>query len=191
MNKSKKGIIILNTILIILVICLSAFIIVDKFVLNNNEDKKDESTTSEVTTKDTSSSKEETDKDEYGNEVTGSPELDSITTVYENAYNYINENEINDLTNFNKYSSNLKTYFTDKALNYISLNENNNNDVFFSGLFGRTDGGIRQLSIVSSSDDVIIANGQLQSSDTTDGDAYPLYIIFVKENDSYKIDMFE
>lgn len=119
--------------------------------------------------------------------------LNDINNVYKNAYNYINSGDL-DITSDLSNNSELKTYFTDKAMNYISKNNSATNVVFFYGILGSTDQGIRPLTIVSYTDDTIIATGQLiegASETLYDADKYPLYIIFKKEANSWKIDLFE
>ena len=70
--------------------------------------------------------------------------------------------------------------------------------VLLGSIFNVTDSGKRPLTVVSENDDTVVATGQIINGVTLDGqsneidsDAYPLYIIFKKVNNTYKIDMFE
>lgn len=65
-----------------------------------------------------------------------------------------------------------------------------------STIFGSTDQSIRPLTVKYYTDDLIIAEGQLISTVEDDIifghlDEYPLYIIFVKDNDNWLIDLYE
>lgn len=65
-----------------------------------------------------------------------------------------------------------------------------------SSIFGSTDQSIRPIKVIIYTDNLIVAEGQLSSDendDIIDGqlDNYPLYIIFVKSNNKWLIDLYE
>ncbi len=137
--------------------------------------------------------KDVVEKDEVKNEVDEAALLNEITKVYLDTYSYINSGEIAIDSDISKLEG-TKKYFTNKALDYISRKNGPSNMVFFAGIFGLTDQGKRPLTIVSYTEDIVIATGQLVkgSEDVMyDADNYPLYIVFKKENNSWKIDLFE
>ena len=182
----KKGvsivIVVILSILFLMLGLLGGYIIYEKTSKCDVETSSNESSVAENSKGDNTISK-----------VTGQDEkkmLEDITKVYEDAFNYINSGNLDissDLSNV----TDLKNYFTDKAFDYISRNNNANNMIFFTGIFGITDQGIRPLQILSYTDDTIIATGQLIENPLGDSDTYPLYIIFKKQENSYKIDLFE
>lgn len=94
-------------------------------------------------------------------------------------------------TNYNE--AELSPYFTKKALTLIERNVSaqSSTPAFFTGIFGHINQSIRPLTIVENSDDTVIATGQNINSQTGDSDSYPLYIIFKKESNIWKIDLFE
>lgn len=84
----------------------------------------------------------------------------------------------------------MKLYFADKAINYIYKGyraySTPSMGFLLSSILSSTNQGIRTLTI--------IATGQLiegASETLYDADKYPLYIIFKKESNSWKIDLFE
>jgi len=86
-------------------------------------------------------------------------------------------------------------YFTDKAINYIESEYSNARLTSFplGTIFNDTNSMERPLTIVSVTDDIVVATGQIvnPSSESIDSDLYPLYIVFKKVDNTYKIDMFE
>ena len=105
----------------------------------------------------------------------------------------------------------IKPYFSNRALSWIKYNlledggkyydiyndGEGNKESYYEHLtvdekmFGSTDKGLRPLTIVSVSENVIYATGQLVENGELDTDPYPLGIVFVKENDNWVIDLFE
>ena len=98
--------------------------------------------------------------------------------------------------------SKVESYFTDSAMRnlrrysdymngeayYRTLNNtfsSTNVLDFMYTIFGVTDQGVRNLEIKSFNDNIIVAKS------IKEGKMFEKYIIFVKENDSWKIDMFE
>lgn len=185
-QKNSKGLIILIVILVIAFISLAGYIVYDK--INNNKCDKEVTETKKdnISTKENENIKEEKNKEiEDNNE---EELLKQINTAYENAYNYINSG-IDITTDFSNQPE-LKSYFTDKAINRISKN----NGMSIYSILSSMDQGKRPLTIVSYTDDTVIVKGQLVKGNPNtmyDADEYPLYIIFKKENNTYKIDMFE
>lgn len=137
--------------------------------------------------------KEIEEKEDIKNEKDETVLLNEITTVYTNTFSYINSGKIAIDSDISKLEG-TKKYFTSKALDYISRKNGPSNMVFFAGIFGLTDQGRRPLTIVSYTEDTVIATGQLVKGSEQvmyDEDNYPLYIVFKKENNSWKIDLFE
>lgn len=141
--------------------------------------------------------------------------LKTATNVYETAYKIFSSEEFRNSENFSfegkqtqGYKINidkLENVFSKRAIANIKnrLYELNGNyydsdditgfltEIDVSSIFGTTDAGIRPLSIVNSNDTSITATGKLEEGEHTDGDEFPLYIIFVKENGNWVIDLYE
>lgn len=178
--KTSKGVIALLVILVIAVIGLSVY------AATINKDKCDvKGTKEEVTVTEKESEKKEETK------VDNSAYLKTATEVYTNAYNMINGVE-----EYVYNETELSKYFTKKAIQKIytsSVNDGTNLSagIFFSGVFGKVDQGIRNITFVSATDDTIIVNAQLTNNPNGDNDPYPMYIVLKKDSNTYKIDLFE
>lgn len=187
MNESKaktsKGVIISLVILTILVVSLSGIIVYDK--IDNKKEEIEEKETKKINTTTNNNLKEENTKEIDDD----SNLLEEVTEVYKNAYKVINSHEA--YTTYNEQE--LSPYFTKKALATIERNvaSASSTPAFFSGIFGHVNQSIRTLTIVEEDDDTVIATGQNINNQNGDSDNYPLYIIFKKESNSWKIDLFE
>lgn len=131
--------------------------------------------------------------------------LDEITKVYKNAFENIQKVKENDGMIDSTYNNNETIYtinkeiaskfFTDKAINYLENNKNSQDleKILMYSMLGSTNKGIRPLKIVCTNDDYVVATGKLEYNSEKEilEDEYPLYIIFKKVNNTYKIDMFE
>lgn len=121
---------------------------------------------------------------------------------YRSAYNYVNNslfinNESLEYGCMQVNVDNLNNYFTDKVVNDFKNSLETNELIYYdcgtlyntldlASIFGVTDQGIRELTIVSYKENIIIANGKLNNEYEKDR-----YIVFVKENDKWLIDMYE
>lgn len=175
--KTSKGVIALLVILVISVIGLVVYVVTE------DRDKCDVVETKEETKVEEENivEEEETDNSQY---------LKIATEVYTNAYNMVN------VESYKYNEAELSKYFTKKAINKIynsSINESADlsSGIFFSGVFGRIDQGLRNITFVSATDDTIIVNAQLTNNQNGDNDPYPMYIILKKDSNTYKIDLFE
>lgn len=206
-KKEKNGLKVLVVILLVLLIGVIMFI-VGQYTSNNTNMNLFKNNTEE-TIKNNNTVKEDNTVKEEDKKIDETKVLDEITKVYKEAYQKMTD--INDPSNsilkssFEKnnvvYTVNKDSaskYFTDKGINYLESNISNIESVLLESIFNVTDSGKRPLTVVSENDDTVVATGQIINGVTLDGqsneidrDSYPLYIIFKKVNNTYKIDMFE
>ena len=206
-KKEKNGLKVLVVILLVLLIGVIMFI-VGQYTSNNTNMNLFKNNTEE-TTKNNNTVKEDNTVKEEDKKTDETKVLDEITKVYKEAYQKMTD--FNDPSNsilkssFEKnnvvYTVNKDSaskYFTAKGINYLESNISNIESVLLGSIFNVTDSGKRPLTVVSESDDTVVATGQIINGVTLDGqsneidsDSYPLYIIFKKVNNTYKIDMFE
>ena len=125
--------------------------------------------------------------------------------MYKNAFENIQKVKENDGMIDLTYNNNETIYtinkeiaskfFTDKAINYLENNKNSQDleKILMYSMLGSTNKGIRPLKIVCTNDDYVVATGKLEYDSEKEilEDEYPLYIIFKKVDNTYKIDMFE
>lgn len=141
--------------------------------------------------------------------------MKEINTLYSDAYDlingenssfyvptsYVNEN-IPDYACYLVNTDGLKNYFTEELLGEIEyklLDEDGirydcNGEIqkmFFSGLFGLTDQGKRELKYVMSDTDTILVSGKLSSNEFINGDIRPLYMVLKIVDGRLLIDSFE
>lgn len=206
-KKEKNGLKVLVVILLVLLIGVIMFI-VGQYTSNNTNMNLFKNNTEETTKNNNTVNEDNTVKEE-DKKIDETKVLDEITKVYKEAYQKMTD--FNDPSNsilkssFEKnnvvYTLNKDSaskYFTDKGINYLESNISNIESVLLESIFNVTDSGKRPLTVVSENDDTVVATGQIINGVTLDGqsneidsDAYPLYIIFKKVNNTYKIDMFE
>ena len=131
--------------------------------------------------------------------------LEEITKVYKDTFENIQKVNENDGMIQGTFSNNESIYtineeiaskfFTDKSINYLENNKNRENleKILMYSILGSTNKGVRPLKIVCKNSNYVVATGNLDYSSEKEiiEDEYPLYIIFKKVNNSYKIDMFE
>ena len=131
--------------------------------------------------------------------------LEEITKVYKDTFENIQKVNENDGMIQGTFSNNESIYtineeiaskfFTDKSINYLENNKNRENleKILMYSILGSTNKGVRPLKIVCKNSNYVVATGKLDYSSEKEiiEDEYPLYIIFKKVNNSYKIDMFE
>lgn len=150
-------------------------------------------------------------------ELTESEALIVATNTYKSAYNMLYSDQVMISGNYNingekKYGykvniNELERAFSKRAIELIKKQlkqyngeyydiEEENKTTFFEtidpgSIFSGTDAENRDLTVVDYTDKYIIATGKLLSGENTYGDKVPLYIIFVKENGKWLIEIYE
>ncbi len=209
--QKKKGNVGLIVFLVILVLGLAGYICYDKFIATNNvpsNNSKCKEDTCNCSNKDnTILSSDEALKivsniyEKAYHALNGSGEADTINTLEETTINGDVYYKMN-IDVIKPYFSNrafqiIKSNFIEKDGSYYDIYNDGNKHSYLEDLtlsrtiFGGTDQGLRPLTIVSISENVIYATGQLTPPRETDTDAYPLSITFIKENGNWVIDSFE
>ncbi len=210
MEKKTSPILIITLVLFMLAtIGLSSYLVYDKFI------KKEENTVVEPDKEEENSYDNNTSslsvveatqivQDLYSNA------YQSINSNWESIWED-NNYTINGKQYYKVNLTELSKYFSSKIMEKIKLNlifynneyydlkskVDDNDEIPFheslsvyQNLFGSTDQKMRQLTLKSFNDDIIVAEGQSKNVENGDSDQYPLYLILIKENNNWVIDYF-
>lgn len=133
---------------------------------------------------------------------TESDALKIINEKYQDAYEYVNNsmffnNDSLDAGCLQLDTKGLSKYFTERVINDFKDMMLTNDEIYYdceevlnalelASIFGTTDQGQRELEVVTFNEEVIVAKGKL----TTNFDK-ERYIILVKQDNSWLIDLYE
>lgn len=197
--------------LVMLVIILGGYFVFDVTYKNKMANNTSELNNANNTNINTNTNDSNTANDNIDKTMSKEEALKIAKALYENAYNNLNITTSTELYTIPDYSqkaykvdfSDLKNYFTENGLrslpvkyieyngDYYTFSEDYYMDFVSSiNIFGHVDQGIRTLTIVSCTNNEIIATGLFQDTEL-DSDKKPHNILFVKENGKWLINSFD
>lgn len=197
--KTSKGVVACIIIMMISIIGLGAYIVLDK---TDNKSLSSDTEKTSVTSKASN-----TQKDTTKVKVDNKKLQEEIQKVYDTAFLpiYKSSSIVDGASLDSLKASELSKYLTEKGLNQLLTMYNLSNGSYLLGtIFSEQDSDLRPMTIVSSTNDTVIATGQItkeyqeerskeigEGAYESDLDNYPKYIIFKKENGTWKVDFFE